>query len=124
MSTNDDIFEAIGTRVPVWNLARIDPGYIYIIENHDRFKIGKTKNVAARKKAAKTWAPDGNWIGFKPFWAISHLERLLHTGFSRYWYANEWFKFDDEPEIRDLLLDNFTAFKDDDPDSNSVDFVH
>lgn len=110
--------------MPVWNLHRIDPGYIYIIESHGRYKIGKTKNVSDRKKVAKTWAPDGNWLGFKPFWGISHHERLLHIGFSRYWYANEWFKFDDDPEMLDLLVNNFIAFTDDDPDRNSVDFIY
>jgi hypothetical protein len=26
-------------------------------------------------------------LGFKPFWGVSHHERLLHTGFANYWYS-------------------------------------
>lgn len=49
---------------------------------------------------------------------------MLHVGFVRNWYAGEWFKFDDEPELLELLIDGFTAFTDDNPDKNSVDFIY
>ncbi len=65
-----------------------------------------------------------NLIGFKPFWGMSHHERLLHTGFAFYWYAGEWYKFDGDDDARDLLLDGFKAFSDDSPDINSRDFIY
>jgi hypothetical protein len=63
-------------------------------------------------------------IGFKPFWGASHLERELHAGFAQYWYAREWFNFEGDDNVRDLLLDGFTAFSNDSPDRNSVDFIY
>lgn len=118
------IFSGVGTVMPVWQITRVDPGYIYIIEHHGQYKIGKTTSTKERLKAAKTWLPDMNLIGFKPFWGMSHHERLLHTGFAFYWYAGEWYKFDGDDETRDLLLENFTAFSDDNPDANSVNFIY
>lgn len=118
------IFDKVGTVMPVWQITRVDPGYIYVIEHHGQYKIGKTTSTKERLKAAKTWLPDMNLIGLKPFWGMSHHERLLHTGFAFYWYAGEWYKFDGDDETRDLLLDNFAAFSDDNPDANSVNFIY
>lgn len=118
------IFWSIGTVMPVWQIHRVEPGYIYIIESHGRYKIGKSKSKTGRLKEAKTWLPDGKLIGIKPFWGVSYHERMLHVGFVRNWYAGEWFKFDDEPELLELLIDGFTAFTDDNPDKNSVDFIY
>jgi hypothetical protein len=55
---------------------------------------------------------------------MSHHERLLHTGFANYWYAGEWFNFEGDDDARDLLLEGFVAFSDDNPDSNSVNFIY
>jgi hypothetical protein len=118
------IFEGVGTVMPVWQVRRIDPGYIYIFESNDRYKIGKTKSAKERLKAAKTWLPDMTLIGFKPFWGVSYHERLLHTGFAAYWYSGEWFGFEGDYDARDLLLGGFCAFSDDSPDRNSVDFIY
>jgi len=118
------MFDGEGTVMSGWNITRVDPGYIYIIEHHGQYKIGKTTRTKDRLKAAKTWLPDMNLIGFKPFWAMSHHERLLHTGFAFYWYAGEWYKFDDDDDARDVLLDGFTAFSDDSPDNNSLNFIY
>lgn len=52
-------------------------------------------------------------IGFKPFWGMSHKERLLHIGPSRFWYAGEWFCFECDDEMREWFFDNFTAFSED-----------
>lgn len=117
-------FAGIGTVMPVWQIHRVDPGFIYIVENHGRYKIGKTKKTEQRIRAAKTWLPDMKLIGVKPFWGVSYHERQLHTGFARHWYHGEWFDFKDEDEIRDLLLEGFCAFKDDNPDENSRDFIY
>ncbi len=43
----------------------------------------------------------------------SHHERQLHSGFASYWYYGH-----------DLLLDRFTAFSNESPDRNSVDFIY
>ena len=118
------IFEGEGTVMPVWKITRVDPGYIYVIEHHGQYKIGKTRRTKERLKAAKTWLPDMNLIGLKPFWGMSHHERLLHTGFAFYWYSGEWYKFEGDDDARDLLLDGFTAFSDDNPDNNSRDFIY
>ncbi|KQW81878.1 hypothetical protein ASC65_11370 [Brevundimonas sp. Root1279] len=63
-------------------------------------------------------------VGFKPFWGMSYHERLLHTGLAQFWYFGEWFRFEGEDEIREWFVDNFTAFSDDDPDMNSVNFIY
>lgn len=118
------IFKDVGTVMPVWQVHRVDPGFIYIIESHGKYKIGKTTRTEGRLKAAKTWLPDMTLIGFKPFWGISHHERRLHTGFASCWYAREWFNFEGDDDARDLLLGGFTAFSDDSPDRNSVDFIY
>lgn len=118
------IFEKAGTIMPVWNLHREDPGFIYIVESQGKYKIGKSKGAQKRLSAAKTWLPDMKLIGQKPFWRMSHHERCLHTGFARYWYSGEWFDFTGDDDARDLLLEGFTAFRDEDPDRNSVDFIY
>lgn len=118
------IFEGEGTLMPVWQITRVDPGYIYIIEHHGQYKIGKTARAKDRLKTAKTWLPDMNLVGFKPFWGMSHHERQLHSGFAPYWYYGEWYKFDGDDDARDLLLDGFKAFSNENPDRNSVDFIY
>ncbi len=118
------IFRDVGTVMTVWLVRRNDPGFIYILESHGRYKIGKTTSAKDRLKAAKTWLPDMTLIGFKPFWGMSHHERLLHTGFARYWYSGEWYSFGGDDDARDTLLEGFCDFCDEDPDANSVDFVY
>jgi hypothetical protein len=118
------IFKNVGTVMPVWQVRRVDPGYIYIFESGGRYKIGKSKSTKERLRAAKTWLPDMNLIGFKPFWGMSYHERCLHAGFARYWYSGEWFNFEGDDNARNLLLDGFIAFSDGDPDKNSVDFIY
>lgn len=43
------IFKDVGTVMPVWQLHRVDPGFIYIFESHGRYKIGKTKSTKERR---------------------------------------------------------------------------
>lgn len=107
----------------VFGVQKNDPGYIYIVEDRGRYKIGKSKDGTARLKAAKTWLPDMNVIGVKPFWNISELERRLHTGFGQNWYQGEWFQFAYEND-RELLTGGFLEFSDTDRDWNSVDFIY
>lgn len=113
----------IGTRIPVWGILRTEPGLIYLIEDHGRYKIGKSRRAGDRLKAAKTWLPDMKLIGCKPFWNVNRIERDLHAGFAVGWYAGEWFAFADKHD-RNLLLDGFMAFSDTDRDMNSVNFIY
>jgi hypothetical protein len=74
-------------------------------------------------RAARTWVPDMKLVGCKPFWNVSNVERDLHAGFAIGWYAGEWFEFDNIND-RDLLLEGFLEFSDEDRDTNSVDFIY
>jgi len=100
-----------------------DPGYLYILENHGIYKIGKTKNRLERMRAAKTWMPDVKVIGFKPFWGVSEKERILHVAMSVSWYDGEWFKPFDEGYLN-VITEEFQEFSDADINKNSVDFVY
>lgn len=100
-----------------------DPGLIYLVQSGVRFKIGKTRSAKGRLAAAKTWLPDIKVVGVKPFWNASWVERCLHEGFSRCWYAGEWFEPVDEG-YRETLLEGFVAFSDHDRGRNSVDFIY
>jgi len=113
------------SRVPVWQIPRLDPGYIYIIQAAGRLKIGKSKNRESRIRNAKTWLPDMTLIGAKPFWNMSNLEKELHEGLAQWWYEGEWFHPGDDPYLEDFLHD-FCAFSDDDAqrDMNSVNFLY
>lgn len=107
----------------IFGVPALDPGDIYLIQHGNRFKIGKSKNITSRLKAAKTWLPDMEIIGIKPFWNVSQVERQLHTGFARCWYDGEWFELIDEG-YHEVLLPNFLAFSDTNRDMNSVNFIY
>jgi hypothetical protein len=108
----------------IFGVARADPGWLYLVRNGELFKIGKTTDPKRRLfRDAKTWLPDMELIGVKPFWNISSLERLLHCGLANCWYAGEWHRFPDKDYI-DFLSDGFREFYDDDRDMNSVDFIY
>jgi T5orf172 domain len=112
-------------RVPVWQIPRLNPGYIYIIQAGERLKIGKSKDRDSRIRNARTWLPDMTLIGTKPFWNVNDLEKDLHEGLAQWWYEGEWFHPGDDPYLEDFLH-NFRAFSDDDAqrDVNSVDFLY
>jgi hypothetical protein len=101
----------------------LDPGFVYVIEDRGRYKIGRTIDGEARLTAAKTWLPDMKLIGLKPFWNHQHIEETLHVGFADCWYDGEWYEILDEG-YRDLLVDGFSAFSDTDRGRNSVDFIY
>jgi T5orf172 domain len=107
----------------IFGVAAANPGFIYILEDRGRYKIGKSKNSTERLKAAKTWLPDMKLIGCKPFWNFSNIERYLHTAFSRSWYAGEWFEFECDDD-KSILLDGFSEFSDTNRDWNSVNFIY
>lgn len=111
--------------IPIWKIPRVDPGYIYVIENGARLKIGKSKDRFSRVRAAKTWLPDLHLIGVKPFWLVDNCEKSLHEGLAQWWYEGEWFHPGDDP-YREEFLDSFGAFFDDPShrDQNSVNFLY
>jgi hypothetical protein len=108
----------------IFGVQRESPGWLYLIRNGDLFKVGKTRNPKRRLfRDAKTWLPDMELIGVKPFWNYSRLERELQCGLANYWHAGEWHKFDCEEDY-EFLVDGFKEFYDDDIDKNSVDFIY
>jgi len=113
------------SHVPVWNIPRLDPGYIYIIQAGGRLKVGKSKHRESRVRDARTWLPDMTLIGSKPFWNVRYLERDLHEGLAQWWYEGEWFHPGDDPYLENFLF-NFRAFSDSDEkrDMNSVNFSY
>lgn len=100
-----------------------NPGFIYVVENAGRYKIGSSKTKDARIRNAKTWLPDMVVIGVKPFWDYKEKERLLHVGNAMCWYDGEWFVPFDEA-FQDYFVDEFKAFSDTDINRNSVNFVY
>ena len=108
----------------IFGVPRKNPGWIYLIQNGELYKIGKTKNPQKRLyHEAKTWLPDMKILALKPFWNISFVENTLHTAFTWNWHAGEWFRFESD-EIRDLLIHGLQDFWDEDRDMNSVDFIY
>jgi hypothetical protein len=113
------------SRVPVWQIPRLDAGYIYLIEAGRRLKIGKARQREPRVRAAKTWLPDMTILGVKPFWNVDQCEKNLHEGLAQSWYSGEWFDLFDDPYREDFIA-NFKAFSDDDAnrDQNSINFLY
>jgi hypothetical protein len=107
----------------IFGVPRLDPGWLYIVKNGDLFKVGKTTNPKRRLlRDAKTWLPDLELVGVKPFWNISALERELHSGVANFWHAGEWHRFPDD--TWDWFFEDFQGFYDEDRDMNSVDFIY
>lgn len=101
-----------------------DPGWIYVIKNRELYKIGKSSNPVRRiLRDAKTWLPDLDVIGIKPFWNVTEVERHLHEGLTNFWHDREWFKFGDDP-FKKEFIESFQEFYDEDHDMNSVDFIY
>jgi hypothetical protein len=107
----------------IFGVRRIDPGWIYLIKSAELLKVGKTKNLERRIREAKTWIPDLEIIGVKPFWEISYIERTLQIGLAQNWHAGEWFSFSEKLDY-ELITEGFREFYDKDKDMNSVDFIY
>jgi hypothetical protein len=107
-----------------FGVIRVDPGWLYLLRNANLFKVGKTANPKRRFLGeARTWLPDMELIAVKPFWDVSVLERLLHSGLAKFWYEGEWHQFSNEIDSR-FLIDGFCKFSDNDRDLNSIDFIY
>jgi hypothetical protein len=65
-----------------------DPGFIYIIEHANRYKIGRSKNKVARIKAAKTWLPDRDVL-IDGFTAFSDTDRDKNSRDFIYWFNGD-----------------------------------
>lgn len=100
-----------------------DPGYIYVLGAGSRLKIGRSVNRATRIKQAKTWLPECEVIGVKPFWNHKVVEKYLQLGMARFWITGEWYEFEGD-EFEDLFLTEFRAFSEQDINRNSVDFIY
>lgn len=117
-------FSIRNSPLPTWARARpFDPGWLYILRNGDLYKIGKTTDPARRIREAKTWLPNGEIIGIKPFWCVHELERTLLCGIANFWHDGEWHQFPDE-SWSDGLIDGFQLFDDHDRNLNTVDFSY
>jgi hypothetical protein len=106
----------------IFGVLQLDPGRLYIVKDNGRFKVGKTTNPRRRLLAAKTWLPNFELVGVKPFWNVGELERELLAGLAQFWIGGEWHAFPDE--TYDFILENFAGFYNEDRDMNSVDFIY
>lgn len=106
----------------VFGVARVDPGWLYIVKTGPLFKVGKTTNPKRRLLAARTWLPKFDLIGVKPFWNIGALERELLAGLAQFWVSGEWHQFPDD--TYDYIFKDFSVFYEEDRDMNSVDFIY
>ena len=106
-----------------FGVSALDPGEIYVVSHNGRYKIGRSTNAAVRIREARTWLPELEIIGVKPFWNVRHIERCMHVGFARCWSAGEWFEMVDRG-YEETFLGGFKAFSDSDRDRNSVDFIY
>lgn len=100
-----------------------DPGYIYIIRSGSRLKIGRSTDRASRLRQAKTWLPDGEIVGIKPFWNHQTVERYLQVGLSMFWYKGEWFDFNGDP-FEETFVSEFGSFDNFDINRNSIEFIY
>jgi hypothetical protein len=106
----------------IFGVPRSDPGWLYIVKNGVRFKVGKTTNPKRRLLAARTWLPNLELVGVRPFWNIGALERELLAGLAQFWVSGEWHQFPDD--TYDFVFEDFSNFYEEDRDMNSVDFIY
>jgi len=118
-----DDYSEFRPNLNIFGVAKLDPGWLYLMRAGDLYKIGKTKNPKRRIRDALTWSPDIEVIAMKPFWNISELERMIHEGLSDSWHKGEWFKFIDD-DMRDFMVEGLCGFYEKDRDMNSVDFIY
>jgi len=107
----------------VYGIRLVDPGFIYMIEDRGRYKIGRSVDRDSRLRAARTWLPDARVIGIKPFWDHGSIEARLHEGFACCWYDKEWFLPFDEG-YQEIMEPGFAEFSDNDRFQNSIDFIY
>lgn len=117
-------FSIKDSQLPPWSRCQpVDPGWLYILKQGDLLKVGKTTNPRHRIREARTWLPDGEIVGIKPFWHIHEFERTLLCGIANFWHKGEWHRFPDD-SWSGCLTDGFRNFDDRDRSKNTVDFSY
>jgi hypothetical protein len=107
-----------------FGVPKLDAGWIYVVAAGPLLKVGRTKRPDRRLAGeAKTWLPDLEVIGVKPFWNVRRLEYSLHSALAEHWYKGEWHKFEDG-YWRDFFVEAFSEFSDKDRHMNSVNFAY
>lgn len=100
-----------------------DPGYIYVLRDRGRYKVGRSTRPKNRIRNARTWIPDLEIIGVKPFWFHSSLETYLQVGLAQFSFQREWFEFNGD-EFENHFTEAWTSFKDKHPELNNRDFTY
>ena len=100
-----------------------DPGYIYLLKDRGRYKIGRTKSPTHRLRVARTWIPDIEVLGMKPFWFHTEFEAYMHVGLAMFAYKGEWFDFEGD-EFEEVFINEFKFFSDDNPIRNTQSFAY
>lgn len=106
-----------------FGVSAFDPGYLYVIRSQSRLKIGRSTGKRDRIRQARTWLPDGEVLGIKPFWNHRVLEKYLQLGLTMFWYKGEWYDFGGD-EFEEAFIEDFIAFDDADINRNSIDFIY
>ncbi|MEE9428842.1 MAG: GIY-YIG nuclease family protein [Paracoccaceae bacterium] len=94
-----------------------------MVRSGSKLKIGRTKNKKDRMRQAKTWLPDGEVVGIKPFRDHKNLENYLHLGLAQFWYKGEWYDFEGD-EFEEWFIEEFAALDDTDVNANSINFIY
>jgi hypothetical protein len=125
MTTGHFDFSINNTPFPAWTtrFKPLNPGWLYIFRNGDLLKVGKTTRPGLRVRQARTWLPDLEIIGIKPFWNIHQYERTLLCGIANFWHGGEWHRFPSEL-WSEGLCDGFRIFDNHDRNKNTVDFSY
>lgn len=106
-----------------FGISASDPGYVYILRSQDRLKIGRSVRGHDRLKQAKTWLPDAEILGVKPFWHHRAAEYCMQLSLTQFWYSGEWFDFAGD-EFEEWFIAEFVAFDDVDINRNSMNFTY
>ena len=110
--------------MPLWTRQQpVDPGWLYLLKNGELFKVGKTKSPHRQLQQARTWLPEADIVGIKPFWSVAEFERTLLCGIANFWVDGEWHQFPDAI-WSDFLVEGFQAFDDHNRNKNTVDFSY
>jgi hypothetical protein len=100
-----------------------DPGFVYLLKDRGRFKLGRTTSPQYRLRVARTWIPDIEIVAMKPFWFHRAVEWNTQIGLAVFHHKGEWFDFAGD-EFEETFIDEFAYFSDDNPIRNSLSFPY
>lgn len=103
--------------------AAVDPGFIYLLRDRGRYKVGRTTSPSYRLRVARTWIPDIEILAMKPFWYHSEFESFIHVGLAMFAYKGEWFDYEGD-EFEEIFISEFQYFTDEDPVRNTHSFPY